>query len=563
MKELKTTSSSFINFNQKISFLFDGKKIFGFKGDTIASALLRNNINLVGRSFKYHRPRGIYTCGIEEPNALVQIISEYSEPNTRATIKKIYEGMEVESQNRWPSLDNDIGSINSLFSPLFSAGFYYKTFMGPHKSFWKKIYEPIIRRAAGLGKPPKEFRALSSHLHHNVDIVIVGAGLNGLLAAKSLINTNYDILLIDFDDHLGGIINNSNKISLIDNQNPREWVKSTVEAIEKSKNIKILKNTLVTTYNYINHLIAVEDKHVGSRPSKNKVNSILHKIRTDHVILCNGHIERFLSFQNNDLPGIMLASSFEKYICRYGTLPSKEPVIFSNNSNSNSLIYSIINQGYKPKAYIDSRSGENIEPELFDLIRKNDIPLYTNSQIKGVSGKKRIEKILIEDSTGGLSEINSDFLCVSGGINPDVHLFTQSKGLLDWDERNLTYKPSKPFQPTITLGSAGGQFNLEKVCDEINEKLKIFKNKILDIKIELNIKESYQIEKLWEITPHKSSMWSKSFIDLQNDVTTKDIRQAISEGFDRIEHLKRYTTNSMGTDQGKISSINALGIVSD
>ena len=563
MKELKTSSSSFINFNQKISFLFDGKKIFGFKGDTIASALLRNNINLVGRSFKYHRPRGIYTCGIEEPNALVQIISEYSEPNTRATIKKIYEGMEVESQNRWPSLDNDIGSINSLFSPLFSAGFYYKTFMGPHKSFWKKVYEPIIRRAAGLGKPPKEFRALSSHLHHNVDIVIVGAGLNGLLAAKSLINTNYDILLVDFDDHLGGIINNSNKISLIDNQNPHEWVKSTVEAIEKSKNIKILKNTLVTTYNYINHLIAVEDKHVGSRPSENKVNNILHKIRTDHVILCNGHIERFLSFQNNDLPGIMLASSFEKYICRYGTLPSKEPVIFSNNSNSNSLIYSIINQGYKPKAYIDSRSGENIEPELFNLIRKHDIPLYTNSQIKGVSGKKRIEKILIEDSTGGLSEIYSDFLCVSGGINPDVHLFTQSKGLLDWDERDLTYKPSKPFQPTITLGSASGQFNLEKVCDEINKKLKIFKNKILDIKIELNTKESYQIEKLWEITPHKSSMWSKSFIDLQNDVTTKDIRQAISEGFDRIEHLKRYTTNSMGTDQGKISSINALGIVSD
>jgi sarcosine oxidase subunit alpha len=150
-----------------------------------------------------------------------------------------------------------------------------------------------------------------------------------------------------------------------------------------------------------------------------------------------GHIERFLSFQNNDLPGIMLASSFEKYICRYGTLPSKEPVIFSNNSNSNSLIYSIINQGYKPKAYIDSRSGENIEPELFDLIRKHDIPLYTNSQIKGVSGKKRIEKILIEDSTGGLSEIYSDFLCVSGGINPDVHLFTQSKGLLDWDEKRF------------------------------------------------------------------------------------------------------------------------------
>ena len=230
--------------------------------------------------------------------------------------------MEIESQNRWPSLDLDLGSINNYFSPLFSAGFYYKTFMGPHKSFWKKIYEPIIRRAAGLGKPPKEFKAVSSHLHHNVDILIVGGGLNGLVAAKSLINTHYDVLLIEFDSHLGGIINNSDKINSIDNQSPKAWVKETVEAIEHSKNIRILKNTLVTTYNYINHLIAVEDKFVGAKPSESKVNSTLHKIRTEHVLLCNGHIERFLSFQNNDLPGIMLASSFEKYITRYGVLPS-------------------------------------------------------------------------------------------------------------------------------------------------------------------------------------------------------------------------------------------------
>ena len=563
MKELKVQKNPYVNFNQKIGFLFDGKKLFGYKGDTIASALLRNNINLVGRSFKYHRPRGIYTCGIEEPNALVQIISEYSEPNTRATIKKIYEGMEVESQNRWPSLENDLGSINNLFSPLFTAGFYYKTFMGPHKSFWKKIYEPIIRRAAGLGKPPKEFRAISSHLYHNVDIVIVGAGLNGLLAAETLINSEYDVLLIDFDNQLGGIVNNSNKISSINGQSPLEWVKETVIKIENSKNITILKDTLVTNYNYINHLIAVEDKYVGSKPAENKVNSTLHKIRTEHVILSNGHIERFLSFRNNDLPGIMLASSFEKYICRFGTLPSKEPVIFSNNSNSNSLVYSLINLGYKPKAYIDSRSGENIESELFDLIRKHDIPLYTNSQVKEAYGNKIIEKILVEDSAGGLSEIKCDFLCVSGGINPDVHLFTQSKGLLDWDEKELTYKPFKPFQPTITLGSASGQFNFKNVTSEINEKLKIFKIKKIDVNIKLNTNASYYIEKLWEIAPQKSSLWSKSFIDLQNDVTTKDIRQAISEGFDRIEHLKRFTTNSMGTDQGKISSINALGIVSD
>ena len=407
MKSLDIKENTFVQFHQKIGFKFDGKKYYGYKGDTVASALLRNDIRIIGRSFKYHRPRGIYTCGIEEPNALVQILSEYSEPNTRATIKKIYEGMEIESQNRWPSLDFDIGSINNFLSPLFSAGFYYKTFMGPHKSFWKKIYEPIIRRAAGLGKPPKEFKAISSHLHHNVDIVIVGGGLNGLLAAKSLINTSYDILLIEFDNHLGGILNNSNKVESIDGQSPKEWIKETVEAIELSKNIKILRNSLVTTYNYINHLIAIEDKFTGTKPSENKVNSILHKIRTEHVLLCNGYIERFLSFQNNDLPGIMLASSFEKYITRYGVMPSKEPVIFSNNSNTNSLIQSLISNGCKPKAYIDSRVGENIEPGLFDLIKKNDIPLYTNSQIKSVSGGKKIEKI-VEQYLSGNAAVTFD-----------------------------------------------------------------------------------------------------------------------------------------------------------
>ena len=563
MSELNLTDNKFIQFHQKIGFKFDGVKYYGYKGDTIASALLRNNIKLIGRSFKYHRPRGFYTCGIEEPNALVQIISEYSEPNTRATIKKIYEGMEIESQNRWPSLETDIGSINNIFSPVFPAGFYYKTFMGPHKNFWKKIYEPIIRKAAGLGKPPKEFKAVSTHLHHNVDITIVGGGLNGLIAAKSLIDTKYSVLLIDFDDQLGGILNNSNKVQSVNNQTPMDWISETVKEIENSKNIKILKNTLVTTYNYINHLIAVEDKFVGSRPLKDKVNSTLHKIRTDQVILCNGHIERFLSFQNNDLPGIMLCSSFEKYMCRYGVMPSKETVIFSNNSNSESLVFSLIKKGFKPKAYIDSRSGENIEPDLFDLIRKNDIPLYTNSQIKGAYGNKKLQKILVEDSSGGINEIKTDFLCLSGGINPDVHLFTQSKGLLDWDEKDLTYKPAQAFQPTITLGSASGQFDFNAINKEINEKLDVFGIKPVQINLKLNTSHKFKIEKLWEVLPQKQTIWSKSFIDLQNDVTTKDIRQAISEGFDRIEHLKRYTTNSMGTDQGKISSINALGIVSD
>ena len=282
MSALNNTKSFHLISSQKISFTFDGKRYTGFKGDTIASALLRNNVQLIGRSFKYHRPRGIYTCGIEEPNALIQILSEHGEPNTRATVKRIYEGMIIESQNRWPSLKVDIGSINNLFSPLFSAGFYYKTFMGP-KGFWKKIYEPIIRKTAGLGKPPREFRSKSVHHYHNVDIVIVGGGLNGLITAKQLINTEYDVLLIEQDSFLGGVLNNSKKIKKIDDQETIEWLKNTEDLIKKSKNIKILKDTLVTTYNFKDHLIAIEDKAVESAPTSYKPELALHKIRTKHI----------------------------------------------------------------------------------------------------------------------------------------------------------------------------------------------------------------------------------------------------------------------------------------
>ena len=319
----RTREGGKIDREVKISFIFNGKKYYGYKGDTLASALLANGIHLIGRSFKYHRPRGIIAAGVEDANGKVQLSrNNISEPNVNITEVELVEGLSFESQNCWPSVTFDIWAINNFLNRFFPAGFYYKTFMGPHKKFWLKIYEPLIRRAAGLGKPPKEFKALSSHLYHNVDIVIVGGGLNGLLAAKSLINSKLEVLLIEFDSNLGGIINNSSKINKIDDKEPQEWLKNTIQEIEDSKTIKILTNILVSTYNYINHLIAVEDKYVGSRPSNNEVNSTLHKIRADHVILSNGHIERFLSFQNNDKPGIMLASSFEKYICRYGALPN-------------------------------------------------------------------------------------------------------------------------------------------------------------------------------------------------------------------------------------------------
>ncbi len=559
MSALYNKNCNYISKN-KIQITFDGKLIDAYEGDSIASALIRNNVKLVGRSFKYHRPRGIYTCGIEEPNALVQILNEHNEPNTRATIKHVYEGMKISSQNRWPSLSFDVGSLNNILSPIFSAGFYYKTFMGP-KGFWKNIYEPLIRRTAGLGKPPKDFRSKSIHQNHNVDIVIVGGGLSGLISARKLLDTEHEVLLIEQDKFLGGILKNSNKVESIDGKKISDWIEETETLIKKSKNIKILKNTLVTTYNFTDHLIALEDKFVGKNIDTKKSELTLHKIRTNHTILANGHIERFISFRNNDLPGVMLASSFEKYIHRYGVVPEERPVIFTNNSSTISLVKSLISLNCKPIAYIDARNEENIEKEIKDYLKNNHIKLYSKSEVEGCDGNKKVEKVNIR-SLGSLITINSSMLCVSGGYNPDIHLFTQSKGLVKWDEIIISFKPDTPFQNTITLGSVSGNFNFKKLSNEIDNKLSFLTNKKYDPEIELNVSDNFSINELWETKTENKSNWSKSFIDLHNDVTTKDIKQSISEGYDRIEHLKRYTTNSMGTDQGKISSINSLGIVS-
>ena len=558
MSSLTVKECSYIS--DPIQIEFDGKLYNARKGDTVASALLRNNIQLIGRSFKYHRPRGIYTCGIEEPNALVQILNEHNEPNTRATIKRAYDGIKISSQNRWPSLSFDIGSINNILSPIFSAGFYYKTFMGP-KGFWKKIYEPLIRRTAGLGKPPKNFRSKSIHQNHNVDILIVGAGLTGLIAARKLINTDQEVLIVEQDSFLGGILKNSNKVNKIDGKQVSDWVNETEQLILNSKNIKILKNTLVTTYNFTNHLIALEDKFSGKKIDTNKSELILHKIRTDYTVLANGHIERFISFRNNDLPGVMLATSFEKYIHRYGVVPEKNPVIFTNNSSTISLAKSLVELKCKPAAYIDSRDEKDIEEDIRKFLNTNEIPFYPSSEVEGCDGNKKVETINIRQGSKIIS-IKSSMLCPSGGYNPDIHLFTQSKGLLKWDENIITFKPDLAFQKTITFGSVSGNYNFQKINKEIEDKLSFLKINKSSFKIETNVTEKFSIKELWETQSEKKSHWSKSFIDLHNDVTTKDLKQAINEGYDRIEHLKRYTTNSMGTDQGKISSINSLGIVS-
>ena len=329
----RLSSGGQINRSESISFKFNGKTFYGFKGDTLASALLANGVHLVGRSFKYHRPRGIFTAGVEEPNALVQVIKDKgkTDPNLRATQIEIYEGLSAVSQNCWPSVNFDFGSINNLFSPIIPAGFYYKTFMWP-ASFWEK-YEFFIRHSAGLGKSPTSNDPdIYDHRNVHCDVLVVGAGISGILAAKNAAKNNFKTLLVDEKNELGGsTIYENNEFNKIDNKTASEWLKKEIEELKGIKNLEIKTRTSVAAYHQYNYLLARENltAHLEAKNKTNKIRQRLLKIRAKKVILATGALERPLIFNNNDRPGIMLSSAIKKYSEFYGVACGSKNVFFT------------------------------------------------------------------------------------------------------------------------------------------------------------------------------------------------------------------------------------------
>ena len=322
--KFRLSSGGQINRTEKISFKFNGKTFFGFKGDTLASALLANGVHLVGRSFKYHRPRGIFSSGAEETNALVQVINGKgkTDPNLRATQIEIFEGFNAESQNCWPTVNFDLGAINNLFSPIIPAGFYYKTFMWP-ANLWEK-YEHFIRRAAGLGKSPTENDPdIYDHKYYHCDVLIVGSGPAGLSAANVAIKAGKKVLLVDERPHFGGDLSFAEEeLTKINELKPSEWIKKTCSELQNNKNIKILNRTSVAAYHNYNYLIMMQNlsDHLSEKEKKGKIRQRLWKVRAKKVILATGSIERPMVFDCNDRPGIMLSSAVRKYINYYLSL---------------------------------------------------------------------------------------------------------------------------------------------------------------------------------------------------------------------------------------------------
>ena len=574
MPNYRVKKTDYVDQTNRISFKFDGKTYFGFKGDTLASALLSNGIHLVGRSFKYHRPRGIMTCGSEEPNAICQINpgTDLTEPNVRATEIELYEGLEASSQNCWPNVNFDIGGINIFISPFIPAGFYYKTFMWP-KSFWKNIYEPLIRKSAGLGKSPTlPDPDLYDHKHIHCDVLVIGGGISGIIAAKIAAKSGSNTILIDDKNTLGGsTIFQNNENFKINDEISKDWLFQEIEELKKLKNLTIKTRTSVAAYHSYNYLLAKENltDHLSKNNKTSNIRQRLWKIRSNKVIIASGAIERPLVFNNNDRPGIILASSVNKYLNFYGVICGENNFVFTNNDSAYETALSLFEKGIQIKI-IDIRKKTN--SKIVKRVEKLGIDIYWNSTVTNTFGYRKLNSIeimnLSEDGTnviGKKIKVKCDCLAISGGWTPMVHMHTQSGGKLNFRESDQVFLPKELGSEHISVGSCNGDFELDDIIKNTNEKVK----SLLNLK-ETEFEKTYvscskELDKrnLW-LLPNKITLGkTKSFIDFQNDSTAKDIKLALREGFRSIEHVKRYTTTGMATDQGKLSNMHALGIIAE
>ncbi len=557
MGEFRRAGRGLINKDNPVHFSFDCKTYQGYEGDTIASALLANGVHLMGRSFKYHRPRGPVGSGFEEPNALVTVTRGKGRmtSNLRATTMEIYSGMEASSQNRWPSLGFDAGAFNNTFSMFFPAGFYNKTFMWP-KSFWDKVYEPFIRNMAGLGPAPTEVDAdVYGSVYGHCDVLIVGSGPAGLAAAIAAAKKDQSVILVDENAELGGSLNSSPSV-VIDGKPASEWRHKTLKALSKASNVTLMARTTAVGY-YHDDFVGLSERLTDHLPilEGNQIREKLHRIRAGKVILAQGAIERPLVFDGNDKPGVMLASAAQDYLNVYGVAVGKEAVVFTSHDSAYTAAFELADANIRIAAIVDARIY--IPTSLITMASDRGIDVHVGKVLSGTSGKKRVSSAEIYDPTSGAKEtIKCDSVLMCGGWTPSLHLWSHSKGSIKWDAETGVYLPDVANENCVSIGASNGDFGFKAALDA--------GSKIGGGRKTYTVEEPiFGTGEVFSSLPsYKKSSKQKAFVDFQNDVTEKDIKLAVREGFRSIEHVKRYTTNGMATDQGKTSNLNALEIAS-
>ena len=552
MKQDFRIDAGLVDRSRPLEFTFNRHRMCGFQGDTLASALIANGQKLVARSFKYHRPRGIFTAGSEEPSALVHLRSgDRCEPNTRVTTAELFEGLEATSQHHRGSLKFDLLAANDLISPFLGAGFYYKTFMWPG-IFWERIYEPFIRSAAGLGQlsgKPDPDTYDKGFLH--CDVLIIGGGPAGITAALCAGRAGARVILADEDFRFGGRLNSEQRE--IDTMEGPDWAMAAIDELSAMDEVRIMPRT--TVFGAYDHGIygALERKTDHLPDPKGKPRHVQWRIYSRQAILCAGATERSISFADNDRPGIMLSGAVQTYLNRYGALCGRQPVILTNNDSGWLTASDFLSRGMKVKALVDTRQEDEL-PSLDIGCR-----IIPGGRITGTSGRKALRSIAVN----GRERIDTDCLAVSGGWNPNLHLTCHKGSRPIWDNRIAAFIPA-PRLPTgmSVAGAAAGKFGLGSILTDAWQKTsRAIESLDLPSPGELTHAASDEpagIVPFWHVASGKRRAW----IDLQNDVTTKDISQSFSEGFHAVEHLKRYTTLGMATDQGKNSNVNALAVIS-
>jgi heterotetrameric sarcosine oxidase alpha subunit len=549
-----------IDRSKPLSFTFDGQAMTGYAGDTLASALVANGVTLVGRSFKYHRPRGILTAGPEEPNALVELRSgARREANTKATTAELYDGLDALSQNRWPSLGFDVMAVNSLLSPIFVAGFYYKTFMWPAK-FWEKLYEPAIRRAAGLGRPsgvadPDHYEKAWAHC----DVLVVGSGPAGLAAALAAGCSGARVVLAEEDRLPGGRLNSDG--GEIDGMPAGEWLAGALAELEALPNVRIMTRTAVFgvydngTYGALERV----NDHVPVPPA-HQPRQRLWRIVAKRCVVAAGAIERPIVFSGNDRSGVMMASAVRTYVERFAAAPGKRLALFTNNDDGWKTVEAAQRAGIEIAAIIDSR--KEVPQQYRALAQSGGFALHNGVIVDVRGGKTGISGVEVALANGGHTQIAADVLAMSGGWNPSVGLSSHHRGRPKWREDIAAFVPEGAPAGMVSAGAANGDFSLA-ACLRTGYEAGLsaasdcgFKGK--PGKTPAAADEAISVSPLWHVDGKH-----KGFVDFQHDVTASDIALAQREGFESVEHLKRYTTLGMATDQGKNSNVTGLAIMSE
>jgi sarcosine oxidase subunit alpha len=541
---------------QERSFTFDGNVLSGFSGDTLASALLAHDMKLVGRSFKYHRPRGIVGCGTEEPNALVELRSgARREPNSRATTTELYDGLDAVSQNRWPSLDFDVLAVNGLLAPFFGAAFYYKTFMWP-KAAWEKLYEPAIRKAAGLGRAAtSDDPDIYEKAQAFCDVLVIGSGPAGLMAALAAGRAGARVILAEEDFSFGGRL--LSEKTLIDGAPPTDFVAKCIAELQSLKNVRLLARTAVFgVYDDCYGAIERVSDHLPVPPPfapRQKFWRIVAK----RAVLAAGSIDRPIVFGGNDRPGIMLAAAVQSYVNRYGVAPAKNMAFFANNDAAWTTAFDLLDAGGQVAALIDTRG--DVAANLLAGAGKRGIRVMLGGEVFATSGK--VLKAIDVFANGRTERLAVDGLAMSGGFSPNVHLTCHHGGRPVWNDPIAAFTPGACPPGMTVAGAASGAYALSACLAEgarhgsaALESLG-FASRHLELPVSADGPVS--LSAFWHVERSKGM----AFVDFQNDVGAKDIALAKKEGFRSVEHLKRYTTLGMATDQGKLSNVPGLAIM--